>query len=135
MTKKICMAVNFSFFHTVTVWKNEKISLTEKKFRQINYLVISLLKPLFSRNICEKRRENFCNFHTEFVPFVFPGIIDNYDTLLFFQFIPRVPFFLKKMRVSLTTLWRSVTWNWFPQGSILVLKVSQNSKNFGIIPV
>ena len=35
-----------------------------KKFRQINYLVISS-KLLLSRNFCEKVvRENFCNFHT-----------------------------------------------------------------------
>ena len=48
-----------------TLWKNEKFSLTEKKFRQINHLVISLVKPLLSRNFCEKSvRENFCNFHT-----------------------------------------------------------------------
>ena len=47
------------------MWKNEKFSLTEKKFRQINYLVISLVKPLLSRNFCQKSvRENFCNFHT-----------------------------------------------------------------------
>ena len=53
-----------------TVWKNEKFSLTEEKFRQINCLVISLVKPLLSRNFCEKSvRENFCNFHT-----VFPNI-------------------------------------------------------------
>ena len=45
--------------------RNEKFSLTEKKFRQINYLVISLVKPLLSRNFCEKSvRENLCNFHT-----------------------------------------------------------------------
>ena len=44
----------------LTVWKNEKFSLTEKKFRQINYLVISLVKPLLSRNFCQKSvRENF----------------------------------------------------------------------------
>ena len=48
--KIICLAVNFSF--------------TENKFRQINYLVILLLKPLISRNFCEKSvKENFCNFH------------------------------------------------------------------------
>ena len=48
-----------------TAWKNEKFSLTEKKIRQINYLVNSLVKPLLSRNFCEKSvRENFCNFHT-----------------------------------------------------------------------
>ena len=51
-------------FHT-TVWKNEKFTLTEKKFRQINCLVISLVKPMLSRNFCEKCvRENFYNLHT-----------------------------------------------------------------------
>ena len=36
-----------------------------KKFRQIKYLVISLVKPLFSRDFCKEIvRENFCNFHT-----------------------------------------------------------------------
>ena len=36
-----------------------------KKFRQINYLVISFVKPLLSQFFCEKSvRENFCNFHT-----------------------------------------------------------------------
>ena len=47
-----------------TVWKDEKFSLTEKKFRQNNSLVTSLVKPLISRNFCEKIvTENFCNFH------------------------------------------------------------------------
>ena len=46
---------NFAVFHTHSdvLWKNEKLSL-EKKFRQINYLVISLVKPLLSRNFSEK---------------------------------------------------------------------------------
>ena len=48
----------------MTVLKNENFSLTEKKIRQINYLVISLVKPLLSRNFCQKCvRENFRNFH------------------------------------------------------------------------
>ena len=52
---------NFQFSHC-TVWKN---SLTEIFFRQINYLVISLVKPLLSRNFCRKcMRVNFRNFHT-----------------------------------------------------------------------
>ena len=52
---------NFS----LTLWKLQKFTLAEKKFRQINYLVISLVKPLLSRDFCEKSvRENFCNFHT-----------------------------------------------------------------------
>ena len=32
----------------------KKISLTEQKFRQITYLIISSVKPLLSRNFCEK---------------------------------------------------------------------------------
>jgi len=49
------------------VWKNEKFTLTEIKFRQINYLVNSLVKPLLSRNFCQKSvRENFRYFHTVF---------------------------------------------------------------------
>ena len=48
-----------------TLWKLQKFTLTEKKFRQINYLVISLVKTLLSRNFCQKRvRVNFRNFHT-----------------------------------------------------------------------
>ena len=34
------------------VWKDEKFN--EKKFRQINYLLISLVIPLLSRNFCQK---------------------------------------------------------------------------------
>ena len=48
----------------LTVWKNAKFTFTEKIFRQINYLVISLVKPLLSRNFCQKcMRVNFRNFH------------------------------------------------------------------------
>ena len=51
-----------------TVWKNEKFekfTLTDKFFRQINYVVISLVKPLVSRNFCQNYvRVNFCDFHT-----------------------------------------------------------------------
>ena len=40
--------------------ENEKLSLIDKKFRQINYLVISLSKPLLSRNVYQKCvSENF----------------------------------------------------------------------------
>ena len=72
--KIICVAVNLSFFHCVhklrndstkyffcettgqcsTLWKNEKITLTQEIFRQINYLVILFVKPLFWRNFCQK---------------------------------------------------------------------------------
>ena len=38
-----------------TVWKNDKFSLTKKIFRQINSLVLYLVKPLISRNVCQKR--------------------------------------------------------------------------------
>ena len=66
LTKNIVRSSLFLYMHYVThtVWKNEKFSLTEKKFRQISYLVISLVKPLLSRNVCQKSvRDNFCNFH------------------------------------------------------------------------
>ena len=33
--------------HYATLWKNEKITLTQEIFRQINYLVILFVKPLF----------------------------------------------------------------------------------------
>ena len=47
------------------VWKNEKFGLTEKIFRQINSLVICLVKPLLSRNFCRKTvRLKFHNFLT-----------------------------------------------------------------------
>ena len=36
-----------------TVWKNAKFTLIEKIFRQINSLVISLVKTLISRKICQ----------------------------------------------------------------------------------
>ena len=48
-----------------TLWKLQKFTLTEKIFRQIAYLVISLVKVLLSRNFCQKRvRVKFWNFHT-----------------------------------------------------------------------
>ena len=51
-------------FHTV---ENEKFTLTQKIFRQIN----SLVKPLLSRNFCQKCvRENSRNFHTVQCTFV-----------------------------------------------------------------
>ena len=41
-------------------WKNQKFSfLIEKKFREINLLVISLVKTLLSRNFCQKREIEF----------------------------------------------------------------------------
>ena len=47
-----------------TVWKNGKFGLTEKIFRQINSLVICLVKRLLSRNFCRKSvRLKFHNFH------------------------------------------------------------------------
>ena len=47
------------------MWKNEKFYLTKKIFRQINSLVTYLVKPLLSRNFCQKCvRENVRNFLT-----------------------------------------------------------------------
>ena len=60
-TKSSCELSNF---HT-TMCKNEKFGLTKKIFRQINSLVICLVKPLLSRNFCRKSvRLKFHNFHT-----------------------------------------------------------------------
>ena len=48
-----------------TVWKNEKLSLTQKIFRQINSLVTYLVKSLLSRNFYQKcKKENSRDFHT-----------------------------------------------------------------------
>ena len=50
------------------MWKNEKFALTEKIFRQINSLMISLVKMLLSWNFCQRSvRENIRNFHTAVV--------------------------------------------------------------------
>ena len=40
--------------HSVTVWKNEKFTLTQNFSRQNSYLVILLVKPLLSRNFHQK---------------------------------------------------------------------------------
>ena len=46
------------------ILENIKFTLIEKIFRQINSLVISLVKTLISRKICQKSvRVNFHNFH------------------------------------------------------------------------
>ena len=48
-----------------TLWKLQKCTLTEKRFRQFNYLVTSLVKLLLSQNFCQKRVSlNFRKFHS-----------------------------------------------------------------------
>ena len=56
----VSVSVNFRNFRTVTisVWKLRKFTLTEYFFRQITYLVISLVKVLLSRNFCQKKSES-----------------------------------------------------------------------------
>ena len=57
--------INECYFYRTTVWKNDKFSLTKEKFRQINSLVIYLVKPLLSRDFRQKCvRVNFRNFHS-----------------------------------------------------------------------
>ena len=47
-------------FAIIAVWKNEKFSLNERKFRQINYLVISLVKTVnFTKFLPKSVRVNF----------------------------------------------------------------------------
>ena len=53
---KMCESEFLKLPHSA-VWKNERISLTKKIFRQINFLVISLVKKLLSRNFFPKKRE------------------------------------------------------------------------------
>ena len=53
----------FRQFNLHTLWKLREFSLTEKKFREINFLVTYLVKPLLSRNFCQKCvRKNSRNF-------------------------------------------------------------------------
>ena len=49
-----------------TVWKNKKITVVKKKRnRQINSLLLSLVKSLLSRNFYQESViVDFCNFHT-----------------------------------------------------------------------
>ena len=61
LTKNLSFSSNY---HHI-VWNNEKFTLTEKIFRQINSLVISLVNTLLSRNFFQKCvRVNFRNYHT-----------------------------------------------------------------------
>ena len=71
---KICQIFCKNEGYDRTLWKNEKFSLTKNFFRQINSLVTYLVKPLLSRNFCQKCvRENSRNFHTMCSEFlVFP---------------------------------------------------------------
>ena len=67
VTEKIFREINSSAASSVyTLWKNEKFSLTGKKFREIVSLVTSfLVKTLFSRIFCQTNvRVNFQNFDT-----------------------------------------------------------------------
>ena len=50
-------------FHSI---ENEKFTLmlTRKIFRQITYLVVSLVELLFSRNFSQKGVKKFRNFHS-----------------------------------------------------------------------
>ena len=65
----VCMYIKGRWFHEIfarisgisewpdshcTIWKNEKFSLAKKIFRQINYLLTYFVKPLLSRNFCQK---------------------------------------------------------------------------------
>ena len=55
----------FMLHRVCTLWKLRKFTLTEKIFRQITYLVISLVKLLLSRNFCQKSMRVYLrNFHT-----------------------------------------------------------------------
>ena len=70
-TRSRFLRKNQHFFRQINVFTKEAQCgktwnfLSLKKFRQINYIVISLVKPLLLRHFCYHGvRENFCNFHT-----------------------------------------------------------------------
>ena len=52
---------------STVVWKNEKFSLAENFFREINSYVTSLVELLLSRNFWQKSvKEDYRNFYTMF---------------------------------------------------------------------
>ena len=54
------------YFHQFLLWKSRKFTLTGSFFREINYLLITLVKPILSRNFCQRGMRagvNFYNFH------------------------------------------------------------------------
>ena len=56
--KKFCVTVKLSFFHThSTVWKNEKFSLTEKKFSWNQLFSNFFSKTVTFKKFCPKKRE------------------------------------------------------------------------------
>ena len=62
---KLDLTKFFHLEHSMDNVEKQEILTHGKKFRQIIYLVISLVKLLLSRNFCNKSlRENFCHFHT-----------------------------------------------------------------------
>ena len=70
------VAVKFRNFNASSYCtpKNDKFTLTEKFFRQINYLIFSLVKPLLSRFFCQKSvRVNFRTYSvsTLVIPTIF----------------------------------------------------------------
>ena len=85
-----------------TVWKNEKFSLTKKIFRQINSLVISLVKLLLSQNFCQKCvRVNFRNFHTVYSTL---WKFLNFTATVFSQKFRQINVLLKNFTIRL--IWR-----------------------------
>ena len=97
--------ISAQYVHTQCGKTWNSLSL-KKKIRQINYLVISLVKPLLSRNFCQKSvRENFRNFHT--LPLLL--WIQNISWNRWLEYITLTKFLLK------------ITWN-----LIILLKFVKN---------
>ena len=99
-----------------TVWKNEKFSLTENNFRQINYLVISWVKPLLTRNFSEKSVwETFYNFHT-----VTLWKLQNFTATIFSQKFRQINVLLNNFTIN----WfdgKRFAWQWISRFSTLWL--------------
>ena len=66
MTKKNLVRENFSFFHNcvlhITVWKNEKFTLTEEKFREINSCKFFNKNVAFTKFLSKKCESKFPQF-------------------------------------------------------------------------
>ena len=95
------------------MWKNEKFSLTNKIFRQINSLVTYSVKQLFSRNFWQKCvRKNFRNFHTLWWDTAWKSTVLETQNGNHEIFLPR---FFCKNSVKVTVLLVNYILNWFDE--------------------
>ena len=124
----------FIQYMAMLVWKSEKFSLIEKIFRQINYLVISQVKTLLSRNFCQKcvrldfQCGNFGNSLSNFFDktFVKATVLLNKLIQSWFHDI-----FFKWKTVSLSWKWKLLNfnlthfWQKFRESNVLTKEITK----------